>query len=70
MFEKKEKNEKYWKFKIQNLKNCIDNLEHKITTLTIQKEIDIHESYLKVLKKYLACDEKKYCEWREKQNAG
>ncbi len=56
--------EAYWGRKLENIKVAIAGVEARLSTLTVQKEIDAHESYLKCLKKNLASEEVKYAEWK------
>jgi len=58
----------YWDNKLKRLRHAIKTTQEIIPTLTEQRQIDAHISYLSYLKNQLAKDEVKFREWSNKQN--
>jgi len=59
--------EEYWGRKLGRLRDCVQELEAKIPTLTDQRQIDAHQSYLESVKRCLKMDEGRYRVWRNRR---
>jgi len=59
--------EEYWGRKLGATRRAITLIEEKIPTLTEQRQIDAHQSYLAVMKRNLKTDEARYRAWRNKR---
>jgi hypothetical protein len=59
--------EEYWARKLARERESISELEAKLGTLTEERQILAHESYLSCVKRALKTDEARYRAWRNKR---